>query len=403
MEGFNTLGLIGIGALWFSGALGRGGGTARCADGVVIQPVDLTNLADVRRTRVFPAPRLIATIISPMWPGARKPFPSRRTRRSLWILATSGLVAVAIAGCGGSETRADRPQPVAAPSGCDRPYTDDSPWNRPIDGSPTYLERDHGVRGELTSSPDQYTYPVYYVSDATPRVTVILDGWYSDVVDGGQRLRNQRAGTARLPLPADAEAAAGSDAQIILIDPATGDEWGASNLRRRGDGTYDAWNAYHYSTRWSGVPPYDENGQPFWLRGAGVPYLAGLVRPCEIARGRIDHALAFAYDAPSAANVFPATKSDGGGPADALPEGSRLQLNPALTEADLAARGCEGPCLTIARALQRYGMYVIDNSGRPKVMLEYEGTANWKGVVDEDTVRPIPMSEFRVLAPVGAS
>lgn len=326
----------------------------------------------------------------------------------LLLLAFAAVSAGVSAGCGGSDDAPDRGAvggdgAVARPTDCVRPYSDESPWNVALPERPKYLDRDHGVRGQLTSSPEQYTYPVYYVTDTTPRVTVALDGWYSNVVENGTRLLNQRAGTTQLPLPKDAEAAAGSDAQIILIDPATGDEWGASNLSKRGDGTYDVWNAYHYNTRWTGVPPYDENGQPFWLRGAGVPYLAGLVRPCEIAQGRIEHALAFAYDAPSAANIYPATKSDGGGPDDALPEGSRLQLNPALTAADLAAKGCKGPCLTIAQALQRYGMYVIDNSGRPKVMLEYDGTARWGGLVDEDTVRPIPMSEFRVVAPERAS
>jgi hypothetical protein len=48
-------------------------------------------------------------------------------------------------------------------------------------------------------------------------------------------------------------------------------------------------------TGWSAAPPLDDNRQPYFLRGAKIPDLAGLVRPCEIARGRINHALAFAY------------------------------------------------------------------------------------------------------------
>jgi hypothetical protein len=42
-------------------------------------------------------------------------------------------------------------------------------------------------------------------------------------------------------------------------------------------------------------------------------------------------------------------------------------------------------------------MYVIDNSRRAKVMLEYEGTAHWDGLVAEDTLRAIPLDELRVL------
>ena len=50
-------------------------------------------------------------------------------------------------------------------------------------------------------------------------------------------------------------------------------------------------------------------------------------------------------------------------------------------------------------ALQRYGMYVIDNSGHAKVMLEYDGTAHWNGAVDQNTVSRIPLTSFRVVVP----
>jgi hypothetical protein len=42
-------------------------------------------------------------------------------------------------------------------------------------------------------------------------------------------------------------------------------------------------------------------------------------------------------------------------------------------------------------------MFVIDASGRPKVMFEYTGTARWDGVVHENTVSPIPLSALRVI------
>jgi hypothetical protein len=123
------------------------------------------------------------------------------------------------------------------------------------------------------------------------------------------------------------------------------------------------------------------------------------VRRCELDRRRIEHALAFAYDWPTGEHIYPATKSDGDStsPGD-LPEGARLQLDPSLTKRDLRQMGCVGHCRVIAKALQKYGMFVIDNSGRAKVMLEYEETARWRGRVDSDTVSPIPLSRFRVVA-----
>lgn len=323
------------------------------------------------------------------------------------VASTLSLASLLASGCGSSGgsdlERARDGESVSRPSSkaCSRPYSPESPWNTPIGPRPDYdKQSDRYVRSlgpVLTSDPTQYTYPVYEVDGSTTRATVHLSGWYSEVGDEGEELENQRGGSAELPIPAGADPAAGEDAQIILVDPETGDEWGVSSLTPAGDGSWQAWNAYRYNTRWSGVPPRDSSGRPFFARGAGVPYLAGLVRPCEIARGRIDHALAFAFDAPSPAYVYPATKSDGNGGEDDLPEGARLQLDPGLTDSEIRAWGCAAQCLTIARALQEYGMYVIDNSGRPKVMLEYEGTARWNGLVDERTAQPIRLTALKVL------
>jgi hypothetical protein len=152
-----------------------------------------------------------------------------------------------------------------------------------------------------------------------------------------------------------------------------------------------ATNGYHYNTLWSGVPP-----SGFGSRGAGVPYLAGLVRPCEISQGHIDHALAFAYQNTTSRFVRPATKSDGTA-SSGMPEGSHLQLDPSISASTIAGWGCTGACLTIARALQRYGMYLIDSAGHPKVFLEYQGTAHWSSAVSASTTNPIPLPDFRVV------
>jgi hypothetical protein len=284
----------------------------------------------------------------------------------------------------------------AAPVACARPYADSSPWNVPIGPNPNYDSRSStyvaNLGERLSSDPTQYTYPVYEVSPDTPRERVTLSGLFSNVTGGGRRLDRQSDAKIMLPIPSGARASSGSDSSIVIVDRRTGDEWGIWRLKRGSSG-WSGTNGYHYNTRWSAVPPTG-----FGSRGSGVPYLAGLVRPCEIARGRIDHALAFAYDFPTAQIVYPATKSDGKGSVGAdVPEGARLQLNPALSARRIRSWGCRGACLTIARALQRYGMYVIDNSGRPKLMMEDDGTARWGGTVASKTVEPIPVSAFRVL------
>jgi len=313
-------------------------------------------------------------------------------------------LAVAVLGAAAlhADARAARPADGAgatiAAKRCGPPYRAKSPWNRPIARRAARDPRsDFHIRGAfagatLSSDPTQYTYPVYTVGRDTPLRSVRLRGYFSHVRNGGRALTNQSGGVVHLPIPDRAAAASGTDAQIIIVNRDTGDEFGVWQARRDSGG-WSIENGYRYNTRWSGVPP-----TRFASRGAGVPYLAGLVRPCEIQRKRIRHALAFAYDFPTPRFVHPATKSDGSSsdPAD-LPEGARLQLDPSLTRAKLARMGCRGPCLTIARALQRYGMYVIDKSGRPKIMLEYESTAGWRGKLDQKTVAPIPLSRFRVL------
>jgi len=320
--------------------------------------------------------------------------------RSLVTALAIATIAVALA-LVASRYAGDGPDVAVAPNeapGCARPYSASSPWNRPIGSSPKVDPRSavhvRALGGPLTSDPTQYTYPVYEVPAGTPLQRVRVDNLFTTVSGGGRQMVVRKGPTVSIPIPPAARAAAGSDAQIIIVDRRTGYEYGVWRARREAGG-WRVENGSRYNIRWSGVPPRGD--PPFTSRGAGVPYLAGLVRPCEIARGRIDHALAFAYDYPTDRHVYPATKSDGDSrdPRD-LPEGARLQLDPRLTAADLSRRGCTGPCLTIARALQRYGMYVIDNSGRPKVMLEYQDTARWRGV-DAKTVSPIPMRSFRVV------
>jgi hemolysin type calcium-binding protein len=305
--------------------------------------------------------------------------------------------AVAIAGAGGGSARSG----IAAATSCERPYSSESPWNTRIGPAPPYHPRSDfhvsALEGELSSDPTQYTYPVYEVDGSTPLRDVRVSGVFSEVTHDDRVLRVLKEPVVRMPIPEGALPAAGSDGQLIIVNRSTGDEWGVWRLRAEAGG-WRATNATHYNIRWDAVPPRDEGGRPFFARGAGIPYLAGLVRACEIRRGRIEHALAFAYDYPTPDYVHPASKSDGKStdPRD-LPEGSRLQLDPSLSERTIRSWGCVGPCLTIARALQEYGMYVVDNGGRPKVMLEYEGTAHWGGLVTSTTVRPIPLSRFRLV------
>jgi hypothetical protein len=310
------------------------------------------------------------------------------------------LLAAALSACNDGEQATIAASSLDAGASCARPYADDSPWNRPVG---RVRGRPAGLSQRLTSDPSQYTFPVYEVTRRTPLRTVRFEGWYSRVTARGKRIVNVRGGrasdrVARVPVPAQAEAAAGTDAQVILVNRDTREEWDMWRFRRAANGTYEVTNVGRYVTTWSAVPPRDDNRRPWVLRGAKIPYLAGLVRPCEIARGRINHALAFAYPDVTSRWVYPAMHSDGDG--EGLPMGTRLQLDPSVGAQTIRRRwGCTGACFTIARALQRYGMYLIDGSGRSKLMMEYDATAGWNGEITASTPSAIPVGRFRIVPP----
>lgn len=347
-----------------------------------------------------------------------------------------------------------------ASSDCQRPYTASSPWNTPLGPSPS-LDGDSALyvsylttntdQNMLTSDPTQYSFPLFLVDAGTAVRTVKFNvnntygygsGTYSDVYGPGSdpatnMTVTQGKWSVTLPVPANAASANGSDGQAIILNQSTGDEWAFWQLKPdpASPGNFVATNGYHYNTNWSGAVP-----KGFGSRGPGMTYLAGLIRPCEILQGHVDHAIAFAFRSPSAHWVFPATKSDGDKFGDAfaeipgvtkrLPEGARLQLDPSLTDDELAmlkdrhgnpcsTKDASGnwrltPCLIIDHALQQYGMIVADHSGRAKIYAEYGDcsstpcpgwTAFWgqtnHGVAipafDEYTANAVPLGRMRVV------
>ena len=306
-------------------------------------------------------------------------------------------------------TAAPTPLPPAPPpvAGLNvRPYSAGSAWNTPIaagaaaDPNSAQLIAGLGAHngGRLTSDPEQYTFPVYFADASTPRYNVPCRTYRCTVVSAsGTTTTDVLQG---VPIPPAARTSAGSDAQMIIIDTASGTEWDVWQASFDGSG-WSVSNGSVYNINWDGMPTR------YGSRGAGVPYYAGLIRPWEIAAGQIDHALAFAYPTPASGRcVWPASKTDGNTGGDAaIPEGARLQLDPNLTEADLAAMGLDRTGMIIARALQQYGMILIDVSGRPKIYAENllvnpAAGYSWHDpaiALSSSTISAIPHTAFQVL------
>ncbi len=288
-----------------------------------------------------------------------------------------------------------------------RPYSPASAWNTPIGAQPVYdarselmvatLALDSG--GRIYSTIDTYNYTVYFADGNTPvwdvqctpnRCTIITP-------EGTRKVSVLEA----VPIPALAQPSSGDDAGMIVIDKRTLAEYDLRGPVRTATG-WTVGNGWSYNLRWDAAPPH---AGP---RGSGIPFMAGLVRPWEIAQGRIEHAIAFTYPFPAMDRcVFPAARTDGDSARPfAIPEGARLQLNPALTEADFNAMGLDRAGKIIARALQAYGMILVDDGGRPKIYVENLVDNPYSPIQWSDptlqltsaSIANIPYTHYRVLA-----
>ena len=260
-------------------------------------------------------------------------------------------------------------------SSADRPFGPLAPWNVPVAGLPehpksaTYARRlwASGATppGNFNLTLDGYTYPVYAASAAT--------GLYPVRIDYRSNLNGQT-----MPWNPSWRAATGSDGQVIVLDPPTGREWDLWQVRFDGT-TVRATNGNlvpgSYWTREIGFPP---------SRGAGIPYLAMLVRPAEVEQGVIPHALSMPIRNPDGASyVAPATKLERRTDVAGVPEGMRFALRMDDGEIDrwVADLPPELPPATrhtaavIARALRDYGWFVTDTTGSAHLQLEDRITA----------------------------
>jgi hypothetical protein len=283
------------------------------------------------------------------------------------------------------------------------PYVANSPWNTPIT-NPVYDDYSSQMiatigntvtGGKIYSDTTQYNYPVYWADASTPRYDVPCVKYKCSYVVNGQVTR---VVSLNMPIPDGAQQSAGYDAQLIVIDTQTGIEYGLYHAAKLSTGGWTADNGYQYNIGYDAATP------GFGSRGAGVPYYAGMIRPWEIAQGHIDHAIAFVYPFTQAGKcVSPATKTDGTTTGLGIPDGARLQLNPNLTDADFTAMGLSPAGKIVARAMQQYGMILVDTGGSPKIIAE-NLTANtlygqsWDSYgYTKDVIAKIPYTQLNVL------
>jgi hypothetical protein len=228
---------------------------------------------------------------------------------------------------------------------------------------------------------------------------------FRDAINDRLLQYGEPAGIVWMPLPTEALPAVGTDGQLVVINVDTGEEWGLNKGYIDGLGNWFASGVYRYSVENSGIPPAG-----FGQRGAGIGQLAGIVRRCEVERGRIDHAVTLAYDFPCKAEVCerngwpaavpPFRKTDGRGRSQYdIPEGARLAIRPEISHEEIREVCDEVKgCVVWALNMQEYGGFIVDNSGHPKTYAEGNATANWdRSVWHKHMLRDIPTDWYVVI------
>lgn len=127
--------------------------------------------------------------------------------------------------------------------------------------------------------------------------------------------------------------------------------------------------------------------------GSGNSYTVGMIRPVDIRRGRIDHAIRVAIGYPHPERWFwPATRTETwAAKTDAnCPMGCRIFLDKSVDVEALANRVAarlsneknKAFARLIVRALQEYGMIALDGTkGNNNIYMEGDATAKWESLI----------------------
>ena len=276
-----------------------------------------------------------------------------------------GRIVVRVSGRGYRRAR-ERVLPLALdPPECARFFAPDAFWNTPLPTGAPEDPNSRAVTDQLlrhvsdgyrsgpkpTINTTAYAPPIYTVGERQPRVRVRLDR------DDAPELA---AAFASVPLPDDARAAAGSDAELVVWQPSTDTMWEFWQLRRDGREWRASWGG-RLDRVSSSAGAYGPPNANWGTTASSLALAGGVIMPAELRRGRIDHALAVGIPrARAGVYALPAQRTDGASTCpDAVPEGARFRLDPGL---DIDALGLDPPVATIARAAQTYGIVVRDQS-----------------------------------------
>ena len=254
-----------------------------------------------------------------------------------------------------------------------------------------------------------YSTPVYTVTPRhKPRQVFVTDPGHRDCSNGSPCLVEQ---WKRVPLPKYPVPAPGTDGWMVVYQPTTDTMWEFWQFRMERGQPYASFGGRLENV--SANPGYYTStpGTGFGASATSIPLLAGLQRIDELRAGSIDHVVSFAMRDPQRGFRWPAQRGDGrSGAVTAAPEGTCFRLPPSL---DLNSLGLTPYGLTLARAVQRYGMVMSDSTSVGAAFFAetprkgsdpYSGpTGIFGGLQDNDgpqgVLRGFPWRSLQALAP----
>jgi hypothetical protein len=244
------------------------------------------------------------------------------------------------------------------------PFSPTSFWNAQLASDAAIDPNSAAYVNEIVRQVDAYgpwmnttksSVPVYVVPANQPTQHVTLDTWGPDL----------QAEFDAVPIPANVQAAAGSDAHMVVWQPSTDKMWEFWQMQQKSDGWHARWGGEmdNVSTN-PGYFTHSGQTKNWGATATGLPLLGGLVTDADLQRGSINHALAIALVETQRANwSWPAQRTDGGtftSGITPIPEGTRFRLDPTL---DIAGLNLPPIDRMLAQAAQTYGIVIRDKAG----------------------------------------
>lgn len=240
-------------------------------------------------------------------------------------------------------------------------FAKDSVWNQPIPAGAELDPRSASWSRQVlqqvstgyapTINANTFTSAIATVPRGQPKVRVTLD-------KPNPTLQRQ---FDAVPVPDDARISPGTDQHLTVYQPSTDTLWEFWKTRHQGEQWFATYGGrIEHVSRNPGY--FDGDDSLLGATATGLPLVAGLITLKDARAPSIDHALAISLvHARARWYTWPAQRTDGNTPgADVIPEGAHLRLDPQL---DVSELGLPPLVAKMARAAQRYGLIVRDQSG----------------------------------------